>query len=100
MLLTPRNQSVPIDLYVQPKGWKDAAFAQLQEDKEAIEEEIGADLQWLPLPGKKTSRIIFETKLDPRQGNNRKAICDWFTEKTPLMYKVFKDRVAALQAPE
>ncbi len=100
MYLLTRNQSVALDLYIQPEGWKESAFEQLQQDKDAIEKEIGTKLQWMPLPDKKTARILLETKLDPRQESNRKAICDWFSEKLPLFHNVFKDRIAGLQSME
>jgi hypothetical protein len=98
MLLTPRNQSIGVELYVNPVGWKDAAFEQLRADKEAIEEQIGCPLEWMPLIGKKSARILLEAKIDPRRDTERKAVCEWFADKLPLMYATFKDRVAALQA--
>jgi hypothetical protein len=100
MLLTPKNQSIAINLIVKPDGWKDSAFQQLYADKEAIEMEIGGPLQWIPLPDKKSARILLETKIDPRQDSNRQAVSAWFRDKLVLMHKVFKDRVAALQAHE
>lgn len=100
MLLTPRNQSVGIDLNIQPDGWKDAAFQMLLDQKDAIEAELGESLQWLEMPDKKSARVLLEVKMDPDQAENRKAICHWFAEKTPRMLSLFRDRVASLQPPE
>lgn len=96
MLLTPKNQSIGVELYFQPEGWKDDAYQQLVKDRTAVEQELGAELQWMPLPGKKSARILLEGKIDPQPASNRKAICDWFADSVPRMYQVFKDRVAAL----
>ncbi len=100
MLLTPKNKSVAISLIVQPEGWKDIAFEQLEIDKVAIEQEIGCPLQWFPLDGKKSSKIMIEAKIDPTIEGNRQSICEWFNETTPKMYHVFKSRIAALKSPD
>ena len=100
MLLTPRNQSVAIELVVQPKGWKDAAFEQLMEQTSEVEKELGVQLQWRPMPKNVSARIILEQKIDPKVTANRKAVCDWFAEWTPKMYAVFSKRVKALSASE
>lgn len=98
MLLTPRNQSIGIDLSIGPDGWENSAFGQLQVERHDIETEIGLPLQWMPLPGRKRARILLETKIDPSQDCNRRAVCDWFCEKLILMYNVFKPRIAKLQS--
>lgn len=99
MLLTPKNQSIGIDLYVQP-SWKEHAFAALEAQKAEIEAEIGAPLQWLPNPGKKAARILLEAKIDSRRPENEPAVRKWFAENTVLMYRVFRDRVLKLAGPE
>lgn len=98
MLLTPRNQNIGVELFIKARDWKDSAFQQLCTEKDAIEAEIGEPLQWMPLHDKKSARILLEKKIDPREESNRQAICTWFCEKVPRMYRVFKDRVTALQA--
>ena len=100
MLLTPKNQSVVIEMIVQPAGWKDAAFEQLQLQAQEIEAEVGKPLQWRPMPDKSCSKILLEEKLDPDVEGNRKKICEWFAEWTPKVYLAFQDRVKKLVAPE
>jgi hypothetical protein len=100
MLLTPKNQSVVVELVIKPDGWKDAAFANLKREAEEIERELGAKLDWRAMPDKSSSRILLEHKLDPKVEENRKAVCDWFAEWTPKMFNVFQNRVKALSAPE
>jgi hypothetical protein len=100
MLLTPKNQSVVIEMIVQPVGWKDSAFDQLQLQAKEIETEVGKPLQWRPMPDKSSSKIMLEEKLDPDVEGNRKQICDWFAEWTPKVYLAFQDRVKKLVPPE
>lgn len=100
MCLTPKNQSIVLEMIVQPAGWKDAAFEQLQLQSKEIEAEIGMPLQWRKMPEKSTSKMLLEQKLDPDIESNRKKICDWFAEWTPKVYLAFQDRVKKLVAPE
>jgi len=100
MLLTPKNQSIVVEMVVQPKGWKDSAFEQLQEQAQEIVAEVGQPLEWRPMPNNSSSRIILETKLDPDVEANRKKICDWFAKWTPKMVLAFQKRVKNLADPE
>lgn len=100
MLLTPRNQSIGVELIVQPKGWKDSAFEQLKSQAEEIEKELGRNLDWRPMPDNVSSRILLEEKIDPKIQANRKAVCEWFAEWTPKMFSAFAHRVKDLAAPE
>jgi hypothetical protein len=100
MLLTPKNQSVVLEMIVQPAGWKDSAFEQLQLEAQEIDAAVGKPLQWRQMPDKTCSKIVLEEKLDPDIEGNRKKICDWFAEWTPKVYLAFHDRVKKLVAPE
>lgn len=98
MLLTPKNESVGIDLYITCP-WKDSAFSDLQEQSEQIEHELGATLQWMPLAGKKTARILFEAKIDPKVSGNHGQVLDWFAVNSVKMFNVFQKRVLNLVPP-
>lgn len=98
MLLTPRNQSIGIEMKVHPEEWKDSAYKQLLADKKAIEDQLGSPLDWREMEGKKSARALLEVKLDPRRKENEKAVCEWFAAKLPLMYATFRDRVSKLEA--
>jgi hypothetical protein len=100
MLLTPKNQSVVLEMIVQPAGWKDSAFEQLLLQAKEIKAEVGKPLQWRLMPDKSCSKILLEEKLDPDVEGNRKKICEWFAEWTPKVYLAFQDRVKKLVAPE
>jgi len=100
MLLTPRNQSIGIEVVVQPEGWKDAAFVQLRSHAQEIEKEIGSSLDWRPMPDKGCSKIVLDEKIDPKVETNRKKVCDWFAAWTPKVFLAFRDRVKKLTPPE
>ena len=100
MLLTPKNQSIAVELVIQPHGWKDSAFEQLNSQAGEIEKDIGAKLQWRPMPDKASSRILLEEKIDPKVEANRIAVCDWFAKWTPRMFLALQKRVKALSVPE
>lgn len=100
MLLTPKNQSIVVELVIQPKGWKDTAFTDLESQATQIEKELGRALEWRAMPDKVSARVLLEEKLDPAIEGNRAAVCDWFAKWTPKMFSVFSHRVKALTAPE
>jgi hypothetical protein len=99
MLLTPKNQSIAVELVIQPKGWKESALHQLQKQASDIEDEIGRKLDWRKMPGQSSSRVILEEKIDPDEKVNRQKICEWFAKWTPKMYLAFQGRVKALKPP-
>ena len=100
MFLTPKNQSIGIEIVIQPDGWKDAAFEQLKSEAEDIEKEIGITLDWRQMPEKGCSKIELEEKIDPKVETNRKKVCDWFSTWTPKVYLAFRDRVKKLSFPK
>jgi len=99
MLLTPKNQSIAVEVYISPE-WKDSAFEQLKAQAADIHSELKHELDWHPMPEKQSARILLEEKINPAKDTNRKAICDWFTFWTPKIYSVFKERIKNLIEPE
>ena len=98
MLLTPKNQSIAVEVYVKPE-WKDNAFKQLKKQADSIHSELRRKLDWRPMPEKQSARILLEEKIDPRKDVNREAVCEWFTKWTPKIYSAFKDRIKNLVEP-
>ncbi len=82
----------------QPE-WKESAFEQLKAQADAIHKEIGRELDWRPMPDKKSARILLEENIDPGKESNRKAVCEWFKEWTPKVYRAFKERIKDLAEP-
>lgn len=99
LTLTPKRHSIGCDLYLNPT-WKDEAFFQLLGQKEAIEKEIGEQLQWLELPGKKAARILLEADISPADDGNREKVKEWMYRKSLAFYEAFSERVKQLRAPQ
>jgi hypothetical protein len=95
LTLTPKRRCIGCELWMNPL-WKEDAFAQLAEQREAIEAEIGESLQWKPLEGK-TARILLEAPIDPADPANREAVKAWMYKHALAFYKAFHDRVKKLQ---
>jgi hypothetical protein len=95
MLLTPKNKSIAVEVYVKPE-WKLSAYQQLYAQKEEIESDLGEILDWREMPEKASSRIILEKSIDPSIDSNRIDVCKWFSEWTPKMHKVFQKRIKEL----
>lgn len=53
MLLTPKNQSIAVEVVVQPAR-KTSACEQLQVQAEAIHTDLGRRLEWCPMPEKQS----------------------------------------------
>jgi len=100
MLLTPKNQSIGIEVNIQPPGWKDAAFDQLKSQAAEIENELGKSLLWKEMPNNVSSRILLEEKIDPAEEINRETVCNWFAIWTPKVFNAFSARIKQLSAPE
>lgn len=76
-----------------------AFFNLLHEDKEAIEEDLGHRLSWRELREKKSSRIcIYREDQDPLNKQNWPDYLEWFKNMLELFDKVFRIRIAALDA--
>jgi hypothetical protein len=99
MLLTPKNESIVVQVTVQPKGWKQDAFKQLMRQEAAIEKEIGRKLDWRPMADQVSSRIVLEEEINPDDKENHDKVCDWFAAWTPKMYRAFQERIKNLKAP-
>ena len=97
MLLTPRNKSIGLELYISVGAWKQAAFDFLESQKQEIEAELGAQLKWMPLPTKQSARIVWEVMIDPDVPANRQAVIDWFGESVLPFYLAFRDRVNSVE---
>ncbi len=98
MLLTPRNESIAVEVCLQPKGWKQDAFRQLMAEKKGIEKEIGRELDWREMADQGSSRIILEEMINPKVAGNRDKVCDWFAAWTPKVFRAFQGRIKNLKA--
>jgi hypothetical protein len=99
MLLTPKNQSIVVEVGIDP-DWKESAFEQLKAQADAIHSELGRELDWRPMPEKQSALIRLEEPIDPGRDANRKKVCEWFAAWTPKIYLAFKERIKGLIEPK
>jgi hypothetical protein len=97
MLLTPKNESIGVEVVIQPKGWKQDALQQLMTQAKNIQKEIGRDLNWREMPDQISSRILLEEMIDPKEKENHDKVCDWFVTWTPKVFLAFQNRIKNLR---
>jgi hypothetical protein len=91
-----RDRKIRIEIYIQLPTAK-RAFDLLQSDKEAIEKEFGAPLDWLRLDDKKGSCIaVSRTNADPSIEAQRVSQYEWYLDQMERFAQVFTDRIRAL----
>lgn len=77
-----------------------AHFQMLYADKEAIEAEVGCELEWRQNPDKKESGIWLRTDLDPTKRETWPEQHRWLLDKLETFRKVFAPRVKTLDAAD
>ena len=99
-VLNTRPKEIRIDLYITHKQSK-ACFKALEQDKEAIEKELGMPLNWRLLPDNKASIIeLHEPRFDPMDQTQWPSMKAWFYEYVGKMTTAFADRIKQLDPEE
>jgi hypothetical protein len=75
----------------------DAALAQLGAQRDAIEREIGAKLQWNPSPEKRDKIIALSRSVDLNDRNKWPEYVDWMVEMTAKFRTSFMPRIRAMK---
>jgi hypothetical protein len=76
-------------------------FALLNNQKGAIEQEIGCDLEWEELPNRKQARIVLvKPNVDPTKREEWPSQHQWMAEKLEAFYKAFSGRIKELDVEE
>ncbi len=95
--ISKRNQQNIVEIYLGSSKYAKAFFNLLQQDKEAIESELGFALEWRELPEKKSSRIMFiKDNVDPTDEKNWAKQNIWFKEMIEKFDRVFTHRAKKL----
>lgn len=90
------KKRVGVELYISNDPLKQG-IRQLATDREAIEKEYGAPLEWQELPNKKASRIAeYRRDIDPNDVANFPAIHQWMLDRMGRFQRVFTGRVKSL----
>jgi len=72
-------------------------FEALLSSKDEIESAFGGSLVWLPLPGKKSSRVAaYKTGIDPLDENNWPEMLAWMQDTFDRFQTIFRARIRAL----
>jgi hypothetical protein len=95
-----RDKCVAVVLTIKKQGEAEALFRLLERDKEAINEEIGVEPEWLPKPDKKRCMVQYEWDADP---TDRDAWTEQHRRMTELLnsfHRAFSGRLSELDAGE
>lgn len=84
------KKRVGVELYIAND---EALFHSLYSERADIEDELGLQLDWHELPGKKACRVIAFTPGDFRDPTSRPDLQRWMVETADSFAKVFRARV-------
>jgi len=90
LTVNTRENELGCELYIKES---DELFEELHEQKSKIEEEMGEDLDWQPLPGKKASRIKVANHVEVDAEENWKEYFEWLLGQAEKMHEVFGKRI-------
>ena len=91
------KKRIGCELYIQANF----GFRDLQEEKEDIERELSAGLEWQDLPGRKAARIAqYKKEVDFRNREKWPRLFEWFKERAEAFYETFSPRVKDLNPDE
>lgn len=96
-MIRPKNQ-VRAELYISGDRAK-AFFGLLKSQKDAVERELGYQLDWEELPSRRDSRISsYLNEVDPEDRADWPRQHEWLAKRLNDMHRVFAHRVSELDA--
>ncbi|WP_193668295.1 DUF4268 domain-containing protein [Paracoccus kondratievae] len=99
VMIRPKRQ-IRAELYIAGDQAK-SFFHLLQEQKQAIEQELGYELDWEELPTRRDCRIsVYMTNVDPEDERDWPRQHEWLAAKVNDLHKAFLNRVRELDADE
>jgi hypothetical protein len=96
--LVAKNGRIGCELYIG-HSQADAIFQQLHNAKDAIEAELG-ELEWQPLPEKKSSRIAVYRQAEIENRQEWPVLFEWLLERAEAFKTTFAPRVKQMALPE
>ena len=98
--MNTKEPSISVVIYIDGPH-AGAYFGLLQEQREAIEDEIGEPLRWSQEEGRNARRIqLVRLGADALQQENWPQLLEWHAEKLELFYRVFQPRIAGLNVSD
>ena len=84
------------EIYMRGENAK-KAFSQLFKDKNAIEDELGIELDWQELPDGQDSRIVLYNVGNIKDKTQWDDISEWFRKYAELFYNTFNERIRKIK---
>lgn len=98
--LNTREELIGVELYINHNN-AEGFFKLLEQDKDAIEKEIGSKLLWAELPGRKGCRIsIQKQNSDPLDQARWPEYMGWMKDYLEKLNSSFRPRIRALDASD
>ena len=95
-LINSRANTIGIELYIRDASESDI-YQNLWEQKNVIESEIGCELNWMELPGKRASRIVLNKQdCDLAMEDRWDEYISWMKATLLKFDTAFRKRVQAL----
>lgn len=92
-----RDRQLTVELYLGNKE-SEEYFVALEEQKEAIEDELGFELEWMRLPDSQAFRIVKRWKeINPQDESQWPRYHIWVIENLEKFYQVFKKRISEIR---
>lgn len=97
-IINTRENRIGVELYLGDAN-ADSYFEQLEESKDIIHQELGFELEWMPLPNRQACRlIVFRSVENLTDEVSWPEPHDWMIETLEKMQKCFAPRVKTLTA--
>lgn len=94
------KKRIGVELCMASKETAKAYFNLLLRDKDAIEAEIGAALEWRELPNKTVSKIVLFKDADPADTGDWLKQQQWFKDTIEKFDRAFRQRVREIDPEE
>ena len=95
LTLNSIKQKIGCELYIKSEVAK-KAFKYLYKDKEEIESELNAEIEWMELPNKGASRIVQYRSGNFKDKEDWLSLFAWLKERAEAFHKTFSERVRNL----
>lgn len=86
----------PAEVRVDFKIDDKSHFAQLQEEREIIDRELGGEVEWKLSRNQKSTLIIVRKEADILDVSQHPVYIEWLRHKIEVFYSVFSDRIRSL----
>lgn len=99
-VLNTLEQRIQVELCIYDSVYEKTFFKALEEDKEAIEQEIGFSLEWEELPKDELSKIILSKEANPANENDWPSQHKWLKETVEKFDTTFRPRIKELDTDD